>query len=350
MTGATGPTGGIGPRGPDGQTGANVYGPTGTSISGITSDSANRILTTYEDGTTQESNPIKGFTGPWQVRVTGTCEGCTNGIFSSFSQSTNLDSDLFTYGDSITLKNIKTNTPSVIGITYDEATNNTIIISYLNILGVTFVDADVKEMVIGASSSALTGANNTHYDTITNSFDMKIRSYFEGITNVQGVVDGNQTTTTWTLLVDEYSVFQLRAPDNITTDKKINISSTLLDGIGRGITIIIPSGITGNTTKIKYKTVTDVVKFPFGIAPHLTNNLDVINMISIGPDNWYANFVVYNGIATEQNIGQLSFFGDIVPTISPTDWATMVDEWPVDNSVYCSRVVGDTYTRPCIEP
>ena len=337
-TGPTGPTGSIGPIGP---TGPNAYGSTGSSIIGITLDSINRLLFTFEDGSTATSSPIvSGATGSWQARISG--QG-TNTIFSSSVQSST--------GDFIVLKNFKTDTPESIGITLSDD-QNSIVINYISTLGGTFTQSELNRLVIG-SGTGISSANITNYDTLTKSLDIKIDRYLEGITNVYPVDISGDNTSQWDLNTDLHSIFNLQPETTINTKKIININSTTNDNISRGITVIIPSGITASMQNIQFIVNGDAnvsVLFPMSLPIRLTDKLEVVNMISMGRDKWYGSFALWNN-DSNININTKTPIFDLIAQ-NGTFWSggLWLAGLLVQQGNSCStKSNSNAYERPCIE-
>lgn len=352
ISGPTGPTGSTGPVGPIGPTGANVYGPTGSSIIGITLTSSKQLLFTFEDSSTKQSSSIVGATGPWQVRITGTGEGFTNCILSSSSQSSSINSELSTYGDSLTLKNFTTNTPETIGITLSDD-DSIIIIGYFSPLGITFDATSLNELVIGATLSGLTSANITYYDKVTKSFDIKVDSYLEGITNVYPTDHSGDNMSRWDLDTDLYTIFQLRQASPVQPNKQINILSSARDATSRGISIIIPSGVTGTPDKIKFiinSDASELCLFPMSMNIGLSDKLDVVNMISVGKDTWYASYVLFANTSAVENNTQQTIFSIVAGANSPIISNGTYFAWFLANSGggECFTPVLPEYERPCI--
>ena len=340
LSGSTGPTGPTGSLGPVGPTGPNAYGSTGSSIIGITLDSIKRLLFTFEDGSTATSSAIvSGATGSWQARISG--QG-TNTIFSSSVQSSS--------GDFIVLKNLKTDTPESIGITLSDDLNS-IVINYISTLGGTFTQSELNRLVIG-SGTGISSANITNYDTLTKSLDIKIDRYLEGITNVYPVDIFGANTSQWDLNTDLHRIFNLQPETTINTKKIININSTANDNLSRGITIIIPSGITASASNIKFIVNDDddvSVLFPMALSIKLTDKLEVVNMISMGNDKWYGTFVLWNN-DSNININAKTPIFDLINTGDPVDfgpWSLMIAS--AGNSCITQTNSSDIYERPCIE-
>ena len=335
-TGPTGPTGSIGPIGP---TGPNAYGSTGSSIIGITLDSIKQLLFTFEDGSTATSSAIvSGATGSRQARISG--QG-TNTVFSSSVQGSS--------GDFIVLKNFKTDTPESIGITLSDD-QNSIVINYISTLGGTFTQSELNRLVIG-SGTGISSANITNYDTLTKSLDIKIDRYLEGITNVYPQNFSGNFTSQWDLNTDLYSIFNLQPETTVNTFKRINVNSTANDNISRGITIIIPSGITASIRNIKFIVNDDVdVLFPMDLPIRLTDKLEVVNMISMGQDKWYGSFALWNN---DSNIN-INTKTPVLDLIGQNGIFWPGGTWLLNRLVFednsCSnKSNSNVYERPCIE-
>ena len=337
LSGSTGPTGPTGSLGPVGPTGPNAYGSTGSSIIGITLDSIKQLLFTFEDGSTATSSAIvSGATGSRQARISG--QG-TNTVFSSSVQGSS--------GDFIVLKNFKTDTPESIGITLSDD-QNSIVINYISTLGGTFTQSELNRLVIG-SGTGISSANITNYDTVTKSLDIKIDRYLEGITNVYPV-DYPGGLSQWNLNTDLYSIFNLQPETTINTDKIININSTANDNISRGITVIIPSGITASADKIEFRVNGGNISvlFPMALNIRLTNKLEVVNMISMGKDKWYGSFVLWNNDSNIDINAKTPIF-DLVNTGDPLNIGPWIAASIARPSCKTQTNSSDIYERPCIE-
>ena len=331
-SGPTGPTGSTGPDGPLGPTGNSAPGATGIGLSlGIPYSwaASTKILTQTLSDNSGSKISIVGPTGFYQARVFSFCTGCTNSIVSSSTQSSllkaNEDLAPIAYGDVITLKNITTDTPEDIGITYTDISRNTISVTYTpKITGLSFSDASLGLIVklgTGGTTTTVFGSTGSLYTPSIQTADFKVRSYQERVVNV--FPDKLELLTSdalrWTLNIDGptfASIFQLM-PCNLTEcragERYIDIVQTTLTPLyAKGITIIIPSGVTiggppfdcvsttGScselpgvlTTYFTYNYPTDglVVKFPLGRPVCFTDGLDIINLISIR-NTWYGSYV-----------------------------------------------------------
>ena len=340
LSGSTGPTGPTGSLGPVGPTGPNAYGSTGSSIVGITLDSIKQLLFTFEDGSTATSSAIvSGATGSRQARISG--QG-TNTVFSSSVQGSS--------GDFIVLKNFKTDTPESIGITLSDD-QNSIVINYISTLGGTFTQSELNRLVIG-SGTGISSANITNYDdTLTKSLDIKIDRYLEGITNVYPQNFSGSFTSQWDLNTDLYSIFNLQPETTVNTLKRINVNSTANDNISRGITIIIPSGITASIRNIKFIVNDDVdVLFPMDLPIRLTDKLEVVNMISMGKDKWYGSFALWNN-DSNININTKTPVLDLIAQngIFWPGGTWLLNRLVFENNSCSNQSNSNVYERPCIE-
>jgi hypothetical protein len=355
--GSTGPTGPTGPDGFIGADGQSKYGITGSSITGITFTADNTLLFNFDDNSTQQSSYIKGITGLWQARISGTGEGNANSIFSSVGNNNSVNSNLETSGDFLTLKNFTTTTPETIGITLTPNGDNIIVDYYTPIQGISFSGSSVNKMVIGGIDNGYTSANGTKYNTTNTVLNIKIDSYLEGITNVYPATSFANDSQ-WDLYTDVYSIFQLKPDTTSGRDKYINIISTVSPNISKGITILIPDGITAElntTTKFIINSDENLLcSFPMGMDIKLSNKLDVINLISKGKNKWYGNYALWNddssqkSITNKKNISDL--ISDNVAIISDDALARSHDNYirAKNNCLIPGTADGQYFSRPCI--
>ena len=355
--GSTGPTGPTGPDGFIGADGQSKYGITGSSITGITFTADNTLLFNFDDNSTQQSLYIKGITGLWQARISGTGAGNANSIFSSVENNSSVNSSLETSGDFLTLKNFTTTTPETIGITLTPNGDNIIVDYYTPIQGISFSGSSVNKMVIGGIDNGYTSANGTKYNTTNTVLNIKIDSYLEGITNVYPATSfGNDSQ--WDLYTDLYSIFQLKPDTNSGRNKYINIISTVSPNISKGITILIPSGITAEvntTTKFIINSDENLLcSFPMGMDIKLSNKLDVINLISKGKDKWYGNYALWNDDSSQKSINNKKNISDLisdnVAIISDNALAKSHDNYIIakNNCLIPGTADGQYFSRPCI--
>lgn len=355
--GSTGPTGPTGPDGSIGADGQSKYGITGSSITGITFTADNILLFNFDDNSTQQSSYIKGITGLWQARISGTGAGNPNSIFSSVENNNSVNSNLETSGDFLTLKNFTTTTPETIGITLTPNGDNIIVDYYTPIQGISFSGSSVNKMVIGGIDNGYTSANGTKYNTTNTVLNIKIDSYLEGITNVYPATSFANDSQ-WDLYTDLYSIFQLK-PDTISgRNKYINIISTVSPNISKGITILIPDGITAElntTTKFIINSDENLLcSFPMGMDIKLSNKLDVINLISKGKNKWYGNYALWNDDSSQKSINNKKNISDLisdnVAIISDNALARSHDNYIIakNNCLIPGTADGHYFSRPCI--
>ena len=355
--GSTGPTGPTGPDGFIGADGQSKYGITGSSITGITFTADNTLLFNFDDNSTQQSLYIKGITGLWQARISGTGAGNANNMFSSFENNSSVNSSLETSGDFLTLKNFTTTTPETIGITLTPNGDNIIVDYYTPIQGISFSGSSVNKMVIGGIDNGYTSANGTKYNTTNTVLNIKIDSYLEGITNVYPATSfGNDSQ--WDLYTDLYSIFQLKPDTNSGRNKYINIISTVSPNVSKGITILIPSGITAElntTTKFIINSDENLLcSFPMGMDIKLSNKLDVINLISKGKDKWYGNYALWNDDSSQKSINNKKNISDLisdnVAIISDNALSRSHDNYIIakNNCLIPGTADGQYFSRPCI--
>ena len=278
-TGSTGPTGPDGPIGPRGATGSPTTGPTGSNIS-VISSRVDRLTFVWEDSNSTSNNLPKGPTGFYQVLVKG-ATGLTNSIVSGTTQDQNVvvsTDGIVTSGSVLTLKNLST-TSTGITLSYD-INQDSIDIKFINSAD-TFTGS-VGQIIGGGSGNTIRGITSTfHQPASINQTILPIRAYYEGLTHVNSNVVTSTDIVDWNIEISGSNRnFQLnpRTDSCVTCLQTITISTPLLPSIVTAITVIIPAGIT-NGIETAYFIDTNPILFPLGIAPTLTNGLDIINII-----------------------------------------------------------------------
>ena len=323
-TGSTGPTGPPGPIGPRGATGSPTTGPTGSNISEI-STTSNAITFVWEDSTNKSINLPKGPTGFYQVLVKG-ATGLTNSIVSGTTQDQNVvvsTDGIVTSGSVLTLKNLST-TSTGITLSYD-INQDSIDIKFINSAD-TFTGS-VGQIIGGGSGNTIRGITSTvHQPASINQTILPIRAYYEGLTHVNSNVVTN--IVDWNIEISGSNRnFQLnpRTDSCVTCLQTITISTPLLPSIVTAITVIIPAGIT-NGIETAYNILDKngdpfPMLFPLGIAPILTTDLDIINIIVDHINNTaYATVSTLNSLLTvEDYIPQASLINDyyLQPSYDP---------------------------------
>lgn len=299
--GPYGPIGNTGPIGNIGPTGSTGIGSTGNDIVSISLDNNNKIIHTYTSGTTFGSyNTIKGSRGVYLANIIGT----TNNIISGWTLSRNItirdDGYIVTNGSVLILKNINT-TSSGITLSRDDY-NNDIVLKYIKSIG--NVDGP-DNTLITTTTNSISGITGIFYNSNHKTLDIPIRSYYEKITNIESVVSSDASNVRWDIdLGSIYNTFQLLPRTDVCSTCQQHINFINIPALySNGITLIIPSGITKDTKFISDDDIDNYLKlFPLGIDVKLSNNLDVINIISTMSTGLYGSFVLWNSISTDDPI------------------------------------------------
>jgi hypothetical protein len=321
--GITGPTGNDGPLGPTGFTGN-----TGASVIGMTTDSNGLVVTTFSDNTAISSPRIKGASGNYYIFADGATQ--TSGVFDilygvcySSDDTGNIITPTLTFRGFTTasrnenLQFITINSSddsTVIGFTYSLAA-----LPYLGISG----GSDGQLVVRDQSTNFFYGLTGTKYDTLKQTVDMQILNYGERVhfvepvkkttyafssTGVPSATSGRYFVwnidweTANTFILNEWTHLLLNGEN--PTAQIVLIRNTPSADIAKGITIVVPSGITGSILT-KYAAIDNLttgftlqdgnysISWPLKYPPCFTENVDVFNMISLD-DIWYANYGLYN--------------------------------------------------------
>ena len=321
-TGATGPTGGTGATGATGLGGYGVTGTTGSNVVGITLDSDNYLVTTFqlhsgEYETYTTTTKIQGGNGLAFVEIRG-----GNTYDSVIAGSTVGHSKL----DHKTIK-IRTieGTGGVIltqnqyGITLDYDRGK------FGYIGVTGGYGEINQL-LGYTSDMLHGMTGTTFDDGSGGgiLDLKVRNFKENVRQIKlGEVSGNTRIDTLTDYIDGATAYWIGIDP---TEAKTFVFSTqgIADGVDYASVIfsvldenlpdgelssftLVTHGVTGiaeNRTKFSYN-----VRFPAGIAPCFSGGTDIINFFSYPDDGslgsdptlnhiWYGNVVKWNGDST----------------------------------------------------
>jgi hypothetical protein len=322
-TGITGPTGNNGPIGRTGSTGN-----TGASIVGMTTDSNGFVITTFSDNTAVSSPKIKGTTGNYYIFADGATQ--TSGVFDilygvcyASDDTGNVIVPTLTFrgfttaskNDNLQFITINSSDSSeVIGITYSLAA-----LPYLGISG----GSDGQLIVRDQSTNFFYGLTGTKYDVLKQTVDMQILNYGERVhfvepikkTNYVFSPTGTPSATSgryfvWNIDWEKANTFilsewtHLLLAGETPTTQVVLIRNTPSADIAKGITIVVPSGITGSILT-KYAVTNDLtagftlqsgnysISWPLKYPPCFTENVDVFNMISLD-DVWYANYGIYD--------------------------------------------------------
>lgn len=321
-TGPTGPTGNTGNDGPRGGTGGT--GATGGNIIGITLVN-NIVVTTFSDNTSYVGTNIKGETGNYYIFAGAqTVSGDGIPVLAGVSYSTLPNKNLI---GSVRLRGITTASArsgsavitinnstdgGTIGITYN-LTN----VKYLGISGGTD-----GQLVVYKSGTEFYGLTGTKYNSTTQTVDMQVMNYGERVHFVNPVkktiYDPSTGASTvgryfyWSIDWEKANTFVLNPfTPQVIPGERVDAQIVLVrnppsSDIAKGITIVVPSGVTSSDSILTKYAVTDdltagitlntgsySISWPLTYPPCLTTGTDAINMISL--DNiWYANFGIYN--------------------------------------------------------
>jgi hypothetical protein len=321
-TGITGPTGSEGNPGNPGNTGNT--GNTGGSVIGMTL-SNNTLITTFSDNTSYVGTNLKGETGNYYifadaVNLSGDGLSIVHGVSYVDIGNGNLISSVKIKG--ITTASARNGSAvvsissainsAVIGITYD--LNN---IAYIGISGGT-----QGQLVVYKTGTEFYGLTGTKYDPSSKTLDFQTMNYGERVHFVQPIKKTIYNPTTgastsgryfyWPIDWEQGNIFVLNSftPQVIAGEQVLGqillVRNPSAGDIAKGITVVVPSGISSsNFILTKYASTDNIsagvtldtgtynISWPLSYPPCLSNNIDVINMVSL--DNiWYANFGIYN--------------------------------------------------------
>ena len=325
-TGSTGPTGPDGPIGPRGATGSPTTGPTGSNISAISSRGDKLSFVWGNFTSFKDINLPKGPTGFYQVLVKG-ATGLTNSIVSGTTQDQNVvvsTDGIVTSGSVLTLKNLSTTSTGIV-LRYPD-NEDSIDIKFINSAD-TFTGS-AGQVVGGGSGNTIRGITSTFHQQPLNQTILPIRAYYEGLAHVNSNVVTGTNIVDWNIEISGSNRnFQLkpRTDNCVDCTQSITISTFLLPSIVTAVTVIIPTGIT-NGIETVYNILDEnsnplPILFPLGIAPILTTDLDIINIILDHMNNTaYATVSTLNSpLTVEDYIPQSSLRNDyyLQPSYDP---------------------------------
>jgi hypothetical protein len=314
VTGISGPIGPIGASGPTGDTGPSVLNMT-TITEG---DKVGNIATEYDDGFVATAvNILRGNTGNYYLNVDADVLSSGFNIIHGVSLEY---SDGDAYPQTILrFKGITTNSPTT--ITISKTTDNTAVVlnySLFNLANLTVSDANFvnNSILYNAPGDNTLSILGSEYNPEINSARIQLGNYSERlqIVNAESVPVGTiqtQRVYYWNIDWENVNVIKLNPYDSTgqtVVAQMLNIRSPNNEMASKGMTIIIPSGITSSQTySTIYRTTDDLstpitindiedietnesgVSWPLSIPPCFTQHIDVLNLISIG-DVWHADF------------------------------------------------------------
>ena len=331
IIGFSGPTGPTGSTGPDGNTGpAGSTGPTGSTganIIGMTLSERN-IITTFEDGTFQLGNNINGAAGNYSIFASAESAGELS-VFYGLTFDT-IDA---TGGDVVYKpqfrgfttasqnQNLSVIRYSNTGSTADKETVNIIYnlagLPYLGLSG-----GSEHQLVYHLGGNRFYGLTGTNYDITNQTVNLQAVNYGERVQIVRPTRKdyftsaGSSTSKEffyWDIDWEKANTFILnRYDDQITPQKSIlaqivRVRNPPRADVAKSLTIIIPPGVTGGsgapltlfassddlTQGATFENLTYNIAWPLLYPPCFTNNVDVINMVSLDY-TWYANYGIIN--------------------------------------------------------
>lgn len=310
LTGPTGPTGLAGPVGNIGPMGPGFTGNTGPSIVGMSLNAQGLVSSRFNDNVSFLSvSTIKGETGnyylPADASVLSTGFNIIKGVSYYYSDGESIQNVIKFRGFTTASSDVITfnlNAQNNINIDYSIAN-----LAYLGISG-----GSTPQLVYNKPGDKQYGLTGTSYNIDTNSVIAQVANYSERIVIVNPIFEYTAAGTGfyyWNIDWELGNIFKLNpwandpgagALDVIA--QLINIRSPSDETVSKGITIIIPNGVTSsNDYTTLYATTDDItatpditnfeegVSWPLTIPPCFTQYVDILNLISIG-DIWHASF------------------------------------------------------------
>lgn len=340
-TGNTGPAGNLGATGPIGSTGN-----TGAFATEVTFTNTSSINTIFSNGEIFSGvGPIIGSPGNYYVFASGATLATNafdvfQGVSFIIQPDDNLKSVLKFRGFTTSSKDenktfISINTTSnEIGITYSLEK-----LPYLGISG-----GSTGQLVVRSeTTNTFYGLTGTNYNSSLQTVDMQVLNYGERVHFVEPVQKSldlsgqtNQKYFIWNIDWEVANTFVLNSWKHLLQPGTTPIAQIVLvrnspsPNFSKSVTIIAPTGITGSDSvttvyvsasdlnqgyTLNYSNYSNII-WPLTYPPCLTNNTDVINMISLD-GLWYANYGIYD---SNQNIVDWnSNYNDCAGSRNPLD-------------------------------
>ena len=317
--GRTGPTGNTGPRGSTGNIGrtggTGGTGGTGSNISGMTLNSNGNIVTIFEDNTAFVGPEIDAPDGTYYLFADA--ENVAGDGYSAFYGLTYENEGLTpvlqfrgittsSFNDNIQIVGISSSASSSdINVKY-----SIINLSYIGICGGT-----QGQLIIQRPGNYFYGLTGTFYNKKDQTVDLQVQNYGERVKFVRPVIkdfldpEGNEDTGTyvyWPIDYTEGNIFILNSYcDEVEAGEDLFAQIILVkepprSDTAKGITIIIPPGITSSETVFTgYATTKNLsggitlsadpnidsynISWPLTYPPCLTTGVDVINILVVVP-------------------------------------------------------------------
>lgn len=310
ITGPTGPTGLAGPIGNIGPVGPGATGNTGPSIVGMSLNAEGKINNRFSDNISFLSiSRLKGETGDYYLPADATTLSTGFSIVRGVSY-------YFNDGDSvqniIRLRGFTTASPDVIKFSLNTQNNINIDYSIANLAYLGISGGSTPQLVYNKPGDKQFGLTGTSYDVEINSLIAQVANYSERIIIVNPIYVETAAATGfyyWNIDWELGNIFKLNPWANDPGASALNIIAQLInvrspsdETVSKGITIIIPNGVTSNNEYTTlYSTTDDLsitpdinnfeegISWPLTIPPCFTQHVDILNLISVG-DVWHANF------------------------------------------------------------
>ena len=320
-TGPDGPTGNTGEDGPIGNLGNT--GNTGPSITGMTLSADGRIQTSFDDGSVLFGSKIEGNNGTYYIFADGNnvaVGGAT--AFVGLTYTTSPYSPVLTFRGLTTSS--KNDNISMVNISESDSGNHNVIeysLARIPYLGISA--GNEGEIVIHRGINFFSGATGTAYDAAKRTVDLQVLNYGERVELVEAnfveVASSNSSYVYWNIDWEFANTFILNSLDpsiDLSGEnffaQYIIIKNPPSSDVAKSLTLIVPAGVTSPSgTVTKYISVDELngysagegnenISWPLTYAPCFTNNIDVINMVSLD-DIWYANYAIINDNDTQVN-------------------------------------------------
>jgi hypothetical protein len=332
-TGITGLSGSIGNRGPTGSSGPT--GSTGPSIIGMTLNALGFISTEFDNGAVVTSiNKLRGATGNYYIQAGADVLSLGfNIVYGSSAQYDDPNDDKGPH-NLIKLRGFTTASPNIITIKDDVFGNINIDYTIFNLAYIGVCGGSSSQILYNKPGDKQYGLTGSFYDESTKTVNTQIANYSEKIVFVDAVFSSLGSNATrgfyyWNIDWEKGNIFRLNSynPTGKTIVSQIlNIRSPANELVSRGLTIIVPSGVTSSmgfstlyATTDDLTTVPDIdnleygISWPISLPPCLTEHVDILNLISIG-DVWHADF---SHLGFTFSASELDTIGEVgkIPTI-----------------------------------
>ena len=312
LTGKTGISGPIGPTGAQGNTGnAGRTGATGPSITGMTLNALGFIATQYDNGSVVTSiNQLRGATGNYYIQAGADVLSLGFNIVYGVSAQYNDPNDDSGPYNLIKLRGLTTGSPNIISIRDDTSGNINVDYTIFNLAYIGVSGGSSNQILYNKPGDKQYGHTGSFYDEATKTINTQIGNYSEKILFVNAAFSSLGTDALrgfyyWNIDWEKGNIFRLNSYNSVgknVVSQIINIRSPANELVSRGLTIIVPDGVTSSMEfSTLYATTDNItatpdidnleygISWPISLPPCLTDHVDILNLISIG-DVWHADF------------------------------------------------------------